>query len=123
MATPATIIEDTSIGYATAPTEPPPTTIPVVTVPLVAPKDAKECPAVDGSAPQKRDFKAEPLKSASENVPGEDGAAVTEVGKGVDGGSAGVERKLPRLAWNELDQTANSGVVEGNHALQVTAMS
>ena len=60
VATPATIIEDTSIGYATAPTEPPPTTVPAVTIPLVAPKDPKECPATDGSAAQKRDFKKEP---------------------------------------------------------------
>lgn len=60
VATPATIIEDTSIGYATAPTEAPPTTVPVVTIPLAAPKDPKECPAADGSAPQKREFKAEP---------------------------------------------------------------
>ena len=60
VATPATIIDDTSIGYATAPTEAPVTAAPVVTVPLAAPKDPKDCPATDGSAPQKRAFKTEP---------------------------------------------------------------
>ena len=60
VATPATIIEDTSIGYATPATDAPTTLAPTTTIAMVAPKDPKECPAVDGSAPQKRDFKAEP---------------------------------------------------------------
>ena len=60
VATPATIIEDTSIGYATAATDPPTTLAPTTTIAMVAPKDPKECPATDGSAPQKREFKAEP---------------------------------------------------------------
>ncbi len=60
VATPAEIIEDTSIGYATITTEPPTTIAPVSTIALAAPKDPKECPATDGSAPQKREFKAEP---------------------------------------------------------------
>ncbi len=60
VATPATIIEDTSIGYATAATDAPSTLAPTTTIAMVAPKDPKECPPVDGSGPQKREFKAEP---------------------------------------------------------------
>jgi cyclophilin family peptidyl-prolyl cis-trans isomerase len=60
VATPATIIEDTSIGYATVTSEAPSTLAPLPTAPLVAPTDAKACPATDGSAPQKRKFTAEP---------------------------------------------------------------
>ena len=60
VATPATIIEDTSIGYATPATEAPTTLAPTTTIAMVAPKDPKECPPADGSAPKKREFKAEP---------------------------------------------------------------
>ncbi len=60
VATPATIIEDTSIGYATPATDASTTLAPTTTIPMVAPKDPKDCPAADGSAPQKREFKAEP---------------------------------------------------------------
>jgi cyclophilin family peptidyl-prolyl cis-trans isomerase len=55
-ATPATIIEDTSIGIASGETTP----APPVTVPLVAPTNKADCPATDGSAPQKRKFTKEP---------------------------------------------------------------
>ena len=60
VATPATIIEDTSIGYATVTSEAPSTLPPVSTIPLSPPKNAKDCPAADGSAVQKRKFTAEP---------------------------------------------------------------
>ncbi len=60
VATPATIIEDTSIGYATVTSEAPSTLPPVSTIPLTPPKNAKDCPATDGSVAQKRKFTAEP---------------------------------------------------------------
>ncbi len=45
---------------------------------------------------------------------------MADVGKVVNGRPAGIERELPRLAWNELDRTAQSSVMKGKHALQAT---